>query len=88
MTDKKAKAYALADNRTGDASDWDEVILAKLLLELDGETIPGFDETEIADIIQQASETAEGGPGAPEDFPDASEDTNRQCPKCDYAWKE
>jgi len=67
---EKARAYALADNRTGELSSWDPDVLANQLLELDS---VGWD-------VSDFGFTAMGPPLDPEPFPSLPhEDT---CPTC------
>lgn len=65
--EKKAKAYALADNRTAELSDWDEAQLAKTLDELSrvsdwNPEMVGFTEAEMMKLIATSIE-AELQPG-------------------------
>lgn len=76
----KAKAFALADNRTSELADWNSIKLAEQLLELeeidfDIEAI-GFEKV----IEQQEKELDE--------FPSFDDDTDTayKCPKCHYEW--
>lgn len=91
-------AYAIADNRTGDpdlGSLWDQRALGSLLAEIQDSEIAldeiGFTEDEAAGFMDgDGSAEAEpgGGDEAPDDFPDADEATNRECPQCGYRWSE
>lgn len=51
-TEDEAKAYAIADNRTGDLAEWDGETLVKILNELDDELVQaaGFDAPDMDDI--------------------------------------
>lgn len=76
----KAKAFALADNRTSELADWNSIKLAEQLLELeeisfDIEAI-GFEKV----IEKQEKEL--------EEFPSFDDDTETayKCPKCRYEW--
>ena len=87
MTPAQAKAYRLADNRTGEDATWD---LELLTLEIDdlrdhfgGDLSSiGFDEIELENLSN--SETDE----APGDFDEYDEniETAHTCPKCGYSW--
>lgn len=58
----KARAYAIADNRTAELAEWNDVALAEALLELDAvgyePAVLGFDTREVSD------QDAGGGEGA------------------------
>lgn len=76
----KAKAFALADNRTSELGDWNSIKLAEQLIELeeidfDIEAI-GFEKV----IERQEKELDE--------FPSFDDDTDTayKCPKCSYEW--
>ena len=49
LTPEQARAYALADNRTGELSQWDDAALAELLRDLSARELPlpGWDEAEL-----------------------------------------
>ena len=87
MTPAQAKAYRLADNRTGEDANWDFELLAleidDLREQFDGDlSAIGFDEGELENL--STSETEE----APEDFEEYDEniETAHTCPKCGYSW--
>ena len=87
MTPAQAKAYRLADNRTGEDATWDFELLALEIDDLheqfDGDlSAIGFDEGELENLSN--SETDE----APEDFDEYDEniETAHICPKCGYSW--
>jgi ParB-like chromosome segregation protein Spo0J len=65
-----AAAYAIADNRTSDLSDWDEEALARQLDELRAEGMNladiGFDTREVRKLLEEAD------PGTPDDISGAS----------------
>lgn len=80
-----ARAYAIADNRTAELAEWDEVALTDLLQSLrdiDEQLLAatGFDASAIEDLAGQEA--------GPEDFPEASDDiqTNTKCPRCGFQW--
>ena len=87
MTPAQAKAYRLADNRTGEDANWDFELLAleidDLREQFNGDlSAIGFDEGELENL--STSETEE----APEDFDEYDEniETAHTCPKCGYSW--
>ena len=87
MTPAQAKAYRLADNRTGEDATWDFELLTLEIDDLheqfDGDlSAIGFDEGELENL--STSETEE----APEDFEEYDEniETAHTCPKCGYSW--
>ena len=70
----KAKARAIADNRTAELATWDERVLAKLLEELKADpvvqvTVTGFTDEQIAKVIEKGKESGVldgmNGPGGP-----------------------
>lgn len=63
-----AAAYAIADNRTGDLSEFDPVVLAGYLQELPASKVIGFDDAEIAEIM--ASLANKDGNVSPDWVPD------------------
>lgn len=77
---EKIKAFALADNRTAELSEWDKTILAEQLLDLEEEAFNlewldfGRDVLKEQRIIDE--------------FPSFDDDTETlyQCPKCHYEW--
>lgn len=61
---RRAGALAIADNRIGELSEWDDGRLALLLKELEGEADPatiGFSQEEIAGLIGQLDPKGAGG---------------------------
>jgi len=70
---KELRAYAIADNRTGELSEWDEDRLAEQLRDLAAAAIDmdsiGFNIDEIADILHQAAEPAVPEPAEEESTP-------------------
>jgi ParB-like chromosome segregation protein Spo0J len=78
----RARAYAIADNRTAELADWNKVELSSALLELDA---VGY---EIADLGFTTAQATSGDTDVPDDFPEFDLDsaTSHQCPKCGYEW--
>ena len=67
LTPDQARAYALADNRTGELSLWDDAALAELLRDLSARELPlpGWDEAELrrlCDASDDAGRAARPGP--------------------------
>ncbi len=79
-TTEEIKAFALADNRTAELAEWNQVRLAEQLLEL--ETLD-FDIKEIGFDTPEATKAKELS-----EFPvfDDDEATTHKCPKCQYEW--
>jgi ParB-like chromosome segregation protein Spo0J len=84
MKPAEAKAYRIADNKTGDLAQFDFGLLEREMDEL-GESgfdlsLTGFTDKEIAEFP--------GNVEAPEAFPEVGEgiDTDHECPKCGYKW--
>ena len=64
LTAEHAKAYGIADNRTGETSDWDPERLAQLVGEISDEQLIkslGFDSAELDELLLPLSAT--GGAG-------------------------
>lgn len=84
-----AKAYALADNRTGELSTWNNDQLAETLQELDGADFDmeslGWTDTQLAAILN-AGPVASTDPVPPAEFPtyDQNIATEHTCPSCGY----
>jgi hypothetical protein len=84
-----AKAYALADNRTGELSSWDDAQLAETLREL---TADEFDMNALGWTNDQLAALLDAGPAAqptvepPTDFPTYDENIaiEHTCPSCGY----
>jgi ParB-like chromosome segregation protein Spo0J len=80
----KAKAYALADNRTAELADWNTDILASQLVELDSEgwdiSILGFDAN------LQPPTDPEFLP-SDEQQPRLDERSPTTCPNCQFTWR-
>jgi len=54
-TDEQARAYAIADNRTGDLADWDEQVLIESLEMIDSDELllaAGFSEEEYDSLLR------------------------------------
>lgn len=79
-TSEKIKAFALADNRTAELAEWNQIRLAEQLLEL--ETLD-FDLKELGFDSPEATKAKELS-----EFPvfDDQEETTHKCPKCQYEW--
>lgn len=77
----KARAYALADNRTAELAEWDADTLSSQLIDLDA---LGWDVS----ILGFEPLTPPTDPEPPTDFPTYGDDTptEHQCPKCGYEW--
>jgi hypothetical protein len=63
LKEREAMAFAIADNRTGELSDWDEKLLASQLAELDSVdlTAVGFTDAEYQELLKVG--TPEAGEG-------------------------
>ena len=73
----------LAANQHG--GEWDQALLARHLEKLskngtDVETV-GWDENALAAVLAAGAE-----PEAPDEFPQAGEETDHECPKCGHKW--
>lgn len=79
---ERARAYALADNRTAELAEWDGARLVAAIEELEqaGED-PAALGFEPADLKRWRQD-------APDDFDDRDEDlpTDYRCPDCGYEW--
>jgi ParB-like chromosome segregation protein Spo0J len=90
LAGSEATAFAIADNRTSETSEWDQQGLAEILTALQAEDAnlagaAGYTPDELAALISGPEpEAAE----APADFPSVGEDiqTDHECPKCGYVW--
>ena len=73
---EKIKAFAIADNRTAELSDWNREILAEQLLELEeadfSPELLGFEPTPVADFL----------PVEDDDNPPLDERLKHECPHC------
>lgn len=73
LTEAQAKAYRLADNRTGENAEWDDDLLALEIADLDGDidlSLTGFTEEELAAL---GAINLGGGLTDPDTMPDAPE---------------
>lgn len=83
----KARAYAVADNRSAELASWDDDALLEQLAELQGDfDIEGIGFTD-ADLARIASRVGAGAV-APDGFPEVDEslETEFCCPRCGYEW--
>lgn len=81
LTPEQIKAFRLADNKTGDFSEWD---FSKLDAELQELAEIAFDMTDYGfDEIKTEKEAV-----SPEAFAEYDDDieTKHKCPKCGYEW--
>jgi len=86
----EATAFAIADNRTSETSEWDEQGLADVLTALRAEdadlaAAAGYTPDELAALL---GEQNAGASQPPAEFPavDESLSTEHECPKCHYRW--
>lgn len=92
LTDEEARAYAIADNRTGELAEWDYAELSKQIdsIRLSSPELSvatGWESDDLAGILASLT------PGAkkresPDDFKEFNEDieTEHECPQCHYKW--
>lgn len=91
LSEVEAAAFAINDNKTAEAADWDEQELARILRDLQAEdALEGlaWADTEIDAALKALEEVADGDE-VPEGFEALDEDdikTEHQCPKCGYEW--
>jgi len=75
-----AKAYALADNRSSELAEWDQITLSKQLDELSdlGWSIDllGFDKIELPDFKPEDAEQ-----------PRLDQSASNMCPQCSFEWR-
>lgn len=85
LSEEKAKAYRLADNRTGQIAEWDFELLEQELDELN-EMELDFDMTDFG--FDSTESEYSGEVEAPASFKEFSEDTETKhiCPRCGYEW--
>lgn len=81
LTDEQARAYRLADNKTGEIAGWDYLALADEL-----EAISNIDMSDFGFASLNDDETELDEP--PEDFKEFGKEigTKTKCPKCGYEW--
>jgi ParB-like chromosome segregation protein Spo0J len=83
----RIRAYAIADNRSGELASWDDEVLLEQVAELRGdfdlEGI-GFTETDLARIAARVGADAV----APDGFPQVDENLRTEycCPRCGHEW--
>ena len=77
LTPEQAKAYRLADNRTGEIAGWDYDLLPLELKELQGDgfdlSLLGFDTSELERLLSDAKDEDKEGETEPDEIPDAPE---------------
>lgn len=77
LTDVQAKAYNIADNRTGEIAEWDNMQLGELLAELKDEDALeglGYDEKELDAIIAEAEAAGLDPQTDEDDVPEVPDD--------------
>ena len=81
MSEKKARAYRLADNKTGEVAEWDTGLLSDELEWL-------RDDFDFGDFGFDGVGSGSGEKAAPDDFPEVDENvlTEYECPKCHHTW--
>lgn len=91
LTGTEATAYGIADNRTAELAEWDDLALAETLRALQSEDFDleatGFTDEEVGAILQKlGSDILDGD--SPEEFEKYDEDIETEycCPKCNYRW--
>lgn len=90
LTGTDATAFAIADNRTSETSEWDTDALAQTLAALAAQdydiAATGFNPEEFAKLVQ--TDQGQDGPAAPEDFQEFGDDiaTDHECPRCKFRW--
>lgn len=77
---EKIKAFALADNRTAELSEWDKTVLAEQLLDLEEEAF-NLEWLDFGRDVLKEQRLIDEFPS----FDDDSE-TAYKCPKCHYEW--
>ena len=88
LSDAQAAAYALADNRASDLSEWDPKALQTAVEELTeaGAVLSdfGFSEGDFTGMFPPEK----ADPESPDEFKEVGEDleTDKSCPKCGYRW--
>lgn len=75
-----AKAYALADNRSSELAEWDDLVLANQLLDLDGVgwdiEVLGFNRPTLPDFQPEEIEQ-----------PRLDQRASIMCPQCSFEWR-
>lgn len=81
LSDEQARAYRLADNKTGEIATWDNPKLIEELANLNGMNMENFGFSNIPEPFEEDEEI-------PSDFKEYDEDidTTHKCPKCGYEW--
>lgn len=81
LSEEQARAYRLADNKTGEIATWDDPKLIEELANLNGMNMENFGFSKIPDAFEEDEEI-------PSDFKEFDEDieTTHKCPKCGYEW--
>lgn len=85
-TEERARAYAIADNRTGDLAEWDEKMLLETLEMLDGDALleaSGFSIEDLDDLRLNVEET--GGEWTPQTEERTAQGERYIGSKADYA---
>lgn len=90
LTEKQFKAYNIADNKTAELSEWDELGLSKILKNLkdeDEELLPylGFEDTELEHLLSKIEE--EESPKEKVGEVDKLGKLSIQCPKCKHKFE-
>ena len=86
----EAIAYAIADNRTAELSEWDDDGLAAQVEALLAEGVQvgslGWTEEELADLMASGIGAMDQEPPGEFQVYDETIETEHQCPKCGYEW--
>jgi hypothetical protein len=86
----EAIAYAIADNRTAELSEWDDDGLAAQVEALLAEGVQvgslGWTEEELADLMAAGIGAMDQEPPGEFQVYDETIETEHQCPKCGYEW--
>lgn len=92
VTDLKgseATAYAIADNRTAELASWDDDVLAATLNGLladDADLLAaaGFDESELAKLLDELDETPVVPPSSAKEVDVDDFEMDHKCPRCGF----
>lgn len=89
LTGEKLKAFAIADNRLGELSEWDDEILAELLSEINDSDevemdVTGFDLDDLDEMLDLDPGSTGGEPD--EQKPKPKEKRIKTCPECGHQW--